>query len=83
MLPNNIVKSENVLHGLAMSALGDYLDLDNPVQLGGDNGIRGYPQRYQNGESKAVLMIEQRFFTDWYPFRLARVNHHTRKGPPE
>jgi hemolysin activation/secretion protein len=55
------------------ATVGDELDLDNPVQLGGDNGIRGYPQRYQNGESKAVLTIEQRFFTDWYPFRLARV----------
>jgi len=55
------------------AAIGDELDLDNPVQLGGDNGIRGYPQRYQNGESKAVLTVEQRFFTEWYPFRLARV----------
>jgi len=55
------------------ATVGDELDLDNPVQLGGDNGIRGYPQRYQNGESKAVLTVEQRFFTDWYPFRLARV----------
>jgi len=55
------------------ASIGDELDLDNPVQLGGDNGIRGYPQRYQNGESKAVLTIEQRYFTDWYPFRLARV----------
>jgi len=55
------------------ATVGDELDLDNPIQLGGDNGIRGYPQRYQNGESKAVLTIEQRFFTDWYPFRLARV----------
>jgi hypothetical protein len=52
---------------------GSALDLDNPVHLGGNNGIRGYPQRYQNGESKTVLTIEQRYFTDWYPFRLARV----------
>jgi hypothetical protein len=53
--------------------IGKELDLDNPVELGGENGIRGYPQRYQNGESKAVLTVEQRYFTDWYPFRLARV----------
>jgi outer membrane protein assembly factor BamA len=52
---------------------GNNLDLDNPVDLGGDNGIRGYPQRYQSGDSKMVLTIEQRYFTDWYPFRLARV----------
>jgi hemolysin activation/secretion protein len=55
------------------ATLGDALDLDNPVHLGGDNGIRGYPHRYQNGDSKMVLTLEQRYFTDWYPFRLARV----------
>ena len=49
------------------------LDLDNPVQLGGDSGLRGYPLRYQNGDSKLLVTIEQRYFTDWYPFRLARV----------
>jgi hypothetical protein len=52
---------------------GNALDLDNPVHLGGDTGIRGYPHRYQNGDSKIVLTVEQRYFTDWYPFRLARV----------
>lgn len=49
------------------------LDLDNPVQLGGDSGLRGYPLRYQNGDSKLLLTIEQRYFTNWYPFRLLRV----------
>jgi len=58
--------------GLQGSA-GLALDLDNPVQLGGDSGLRGYPLRYQNGESKMLVTIEQRYFTDWYPFRLARV----------
>ena len=48
-------------------------DLDDPVYLGGDNGLRGYPLRYQGGDGKAFLTVEQRFYTDWYPFRLARV----------
>ena len=52
---------------------GDNLDLDNPVQLGGDTGLRGYPLRYQTGESKLLMTIEQRYFTNWYPFRLFRV----------
>jgi len=52
---------------------GHALDLDNPVRLGGDTGLRGYPLRYQNGESKLVATLEQRYFTDWYPFRLFRV----------
>jgi hypothetical protein len=52
---------------------GRALDLDNPVQLGGDSGLRGYPLRYQNGDSKLLVTVEQRYFTDWYPFRLMRV----------
>ena len=49
------------------------LDLDNQITLGGDNGLRGYPLRYQDGTARALFTIEQRYFTDWYPFRLFRV----------
>ena len=49
------------------------LDLDNPVELGGDTGLRGYPLRYQSGDSKVLMTLEQRYFWDWYPFRLFRV----------
>ena len=52
---------------------GHSLDLDNPVQLGGDSGLRGYPLRYQSGDSKILVTVEQRYFTDWYPFRLVRI----------
>ena len=52
---------------------GHALDLDTTVQLGGDSGLRGYPLRYQSGESKLLLTLEQRYFTDWYPFRLVRI----------
>jgi len=52
---------------------GHALDLDRPVQIGGDHGLRGYPLRYRSGNSKLLVTIEQRYFTDWYPFRLARV----------
>lgn len=41
--------------------------------LGGDNGLRGYPLRYQSGEHRALFTIEERVYTDWYPFRLFRV----------
>ena len=49
------------------------LDLDDQILLGGDNGLRGYPLRYQDGTSRALFTVEQRYFTDWYPFRLFRV----------
>jgi outer membrane protein assembly factor BamA len=52
---------------------GNNLDLDNPVDLGGDTGLRGYPLRYQTGDSKMLFTIEQRYFWNWYPFRLIRV----------
>jgi hypothetical protein len=52
---------------------GIELDLDNPLEIGGDAGLRGYPLRYQRGDSLAQLTIEQRYFTDYYLWRLLRV----------
>lgn len=52
---------------------GKRLDLENQILLGGDNGLRGYPLRYQDGTSRALLSVEERYFSDWYPFRLFRV----------
>ncbi|HEY5665097.1 MAG TPA: BamA/TamA family outer membrane protein [Gammaproteobacteria bacterium] len=51
------------------------LDAENQLLIGGDNDLRGYPLRYQSGERSAILNVEQRFFTDWYPFRLFRVGY--------
>jgi hemolysin activation/secretion protein len=67
-------QSEKRLFFMALSGTaGHDLDLDNPVQLGGESGLRGYPLRYQTGDSKMLFTIEQRYFTDWYPWRLIRV----------
>lgn len=52
---------------------GNKLDLDKRTDLGGDSGLRGYPLRYQSGDSRLLFTVEQRYFTDWYPFKLARV----------
>jgi len=52
---------------------GHALDLDNLVELGGETGLRGYPLRYQTGDSKLLFSVEQRYFTDWYLWRIARV----------
>ncbi|MDJ0908305.1 MAG: hypothetical protein QNI99_03860 [Woeseiaceae bacterium] len=53
--------------------LGHDLDLDTPIEIGGNSGLRGYPLRYQSGDSRVLISMEQRYFTDWYPFRLVRV----------
>jgi hypothetical protein len=55
------------------AAAGRNLDLEDQILLGGDTGLRGYPLRYQDGTSRALLTLEERYFTDWYPFRLLRV----------
>lgn len=52
---------------------GSNLDADHQILLGGDNGLRGYPLRYQAGEGRFLFTAEQRWFTNWYPFRLFNV----------
>ncbi len=64
------------LFSVALSALtSDDLDTDTQVLLGGDNGLRGYPLRYQAGTRRAILTVEERFYTDLYPWRLFRVGY--------
>jgi outer membrane protein assembly factor BamA len=54
-------------------AAAEQLDQELQLTLGGDNGLRGYPLRYQAGTSRALLTLEQRYYTQWYPFRLFHV----------
>ena len=48
-------------------------DVPGPLEIGGDNGLRGYPLRYQAGERRVLFTTEARLYSDWYPFRLFRV----------
>lgn len=52
---------------------GHDLDGDHFLTLGGDTGLRGYPLRYQNGNQRALLTVEERLYTNWYLFRLVNV----------
>lgn len=58
---------------LSLDRVGSGAAAPDLLSLGGDNGLRGYPLRYQHGERRALLTLEQRYYTDWYPFRLLRV----------
>ncbi|HFD87607.1 MAG TPA: hypothetical protein ENJ35_08025, partial [Gammaproteobacteria bacterium] len=64
-------------HRLTFLSLGADFDInpdaDRQLLLGGDNGLRGYPLRYQGGEGRWLLSLEQRLYTNWYPFRLFNV----------
>lgn len=58
--------------GLQASA-ATHLDADTQVLLGGDNGLRGYPLRYQAGTGRWLFTAEQRMFSNWFPFQLFNV----------
>jgi outer membrane protein assembly factor BamA len=64
---------DHQLYASLRAAATRHLDPDEQLLLGGDNGLRGYPLRYQAGTAHALLTLEQRFFTSWYPLHLARV----------
>ena len=59
-----------------VSLAGDIVkdpNLANQLPLGGDTGLRGYPRNYQTGDRRLLLNVEERVYTDWYPFRLFRM----------
>jgi len=53
----------------------DGLTLDNQLTLGGSNGLRGYDRNYQVGDRGYLFNIEQRYYSNWHPFRLLRVGY--------
>jgi len=62
--------------GFYASLAGDLLTHPAPLDtllLGGDNGLRGYPLRYQSGTRRVVLTLEERLYTDQFWWRLFRV----------
>jgi hemolysin activation/secretion protein len=65
---------KRIVYYAAVSADAAYNpDIPGPLEIGGDNGLRGYPLRYQAGERRVLFTAEARGYTDWYPFRLIRV----------
>jgi outer membrane protein assembly factor BamA len=58
------------------SAAADTLVSPGPTDmllLGGDNGLRGYPLRYQAGNHRALITLEERLYTDIFLWRLFRL----------
>ncbi|UCH47743.1 MAG: hypothetical protein JSU95_17075 [Betaproteobacteria bacterium] len=45
----------------------------NQLSIGGENGLAGYPANYQTGDTRVLFNLEQRLYSDWYPFQLFRV----------
>jgi len=63
----------SVLFASAAVSIASQLDPEEQLLLGGDNGLRGYPLRYQAGTSRALFTVEERFYTNWQPLKLFNV----------
>jgi len=64
---------DSVFYAAAEGELGERLDAENQILLGGDNGLRGYPLRYQSGDRRVLVTLEQRFFSDREYFHLLHL----------
>jgi outer membrane protein assembly factor BamA len=62
-----------LFHAAASADVLTNPDVLDTLLLGGDNGLRGYPLRYQSGDKRVLLTLEERVYTDLYVWRLFRV----------
>jgi outer membrane protein assembly factor BamA len=46
---------------------------DEQLLIGGEEGLRGYPNRYQEGDRRMLFTLEERYFSDLYLWRVLRV----------
>lgn len=47
--------------------------LDQALLLGGEIGLRGYPNRYQIGDRRFLVTVEERYYSNVYPLRMFRL----------
>jgi outer membrane protein assembly factor BamA len=64
---------EQLLYVSLGADLARRLDGEEQLLLGGDSGLRGYPLRYQLGDRRVLLTVEQRFFSNVELFHLVHV----------
>ena len=53
--------------------VGHDLDPDHELNIGGDTGLRGYPLRFQSGSSRALMTLEQRYYSNRSIWRIADI----------
>jgi outer membrane protein assembly factor BamA len=64
---------DHLFYAAISTTFTNALDPELQLLIGGDNGLRGYPLRYESGTSRALFTLEERFYSDWFPYRLVRV----------
>jgi hypothetical protein len=65
--------TKSTLFAALNAEVGHALEADHELSIGGDTGLRGYPLRYQSGSSRALLTLEQRFYTNRSLWNLADI----------
>jgi hypothetical protein len=65
--------SRSLFYASVSGAVSKSPDIFDVVQIGGDSGLRGYPLRYQTGDRRLLLTLEQRVYSDYFPLRLFRL----------
>ncbi|MFT5211316.1 MAG: outer membrane protein assembly factor BamA [Flavobacterium sp.] len=53
------------------AAISDNLNSNQQLSLGGESGLRGFNRRYQSGDKRINLTLEERQYTDYQIFNLA------------
>ncbi len=61
---------DNIFFASLGADLAHRLDGESQLLLGGDSGLRGYPLRYESGDRRVLLTLEQRFFSNRELFHL-------------
>ena len=54
----------HLFYAAAEAHFARQLDPELQLLLGGDSGLRGYPLRYQSGDRRYLVTLEQRFFSN-------------------
>lgn len=74
---HNVLSTRYAHYGRLFYEAGINRPIDQPLYSDGMTGLRGYPLHFLRGERRGLMQLEQRFFTDWHPFRLLRVGFAT------
>ncbi|MBP7586541.1 MAG: hypothetical protein KBA72_01220, partial [Thermoanaerobaculia bacterium] len=65
--------ANQALYIAASADVAHRLDAERQLLIGGETGLRGYPLRYQEGDRRALLTVEQRWYGAREFFHLFRL----------
>ncbi|MCP4203680.1 MAG: hypothetical protein GY769_17320 [bacterium] len=63
----------HIFYAEFQAAAVENLDAEQQLLIGGDSGLRGYPLRFQSGDRRLLLTLEQRYYSKREVFKLATL----------